>query len=66
MEIRNFNELLEVVKKQPEKRLVTVNGVDSNTLEALNDAVELGLVTAILTGDRGKIEESCSELNIDI
>jgi phosphotransacetylase len=66
MEIRNFNELLEVVKKQPEKRLVTVNGVDSNTLEALNDAVELGLVTAILTGDRSKIEESCSELNIDI
>ncbi|MCA1758290.1 MAG: phosphate butyryltransferase [Bacteroidales bacterium] len=66
MEIRNFNELLEVVKKQPEKRLVTVNGVDSNTLEALNDAVELGLVTAILTGDRGKIEETCSELKIDI
>jgi phosphate butyryltransferase len=66
MEIRNFNELLEVVKKQPEKKLVTVNGVDSNTLEALNDAVELGLVSAILTGDKGKIEESCSELKIDI
>jgi phosphotransacetylase len=66
MEILNFNDLLEVVKKQPEKRLVTVNGIDANTLEALNDAVEMGLVSAILTGDKGKIEQICSELKIDI
>ena len=66
MEIKNFNDLLDVVKHQPEKRLVTVNGIDANTLEALNEAVELGLVTPILTGDKEKIEESCSQLNIDI
>lgn len=65
MEIQCFNDLLEAVKKQPEKRLVTVNGVDENTLEALNEAVEMGLVSAILTGDRSKIEETCGELNID-
>jgi phosphotransacetylase len=65
MEIRNFKELLEVVKNRSEKRLVTVNGVDANTLGALNDAVELGLVTPILTGDKGKISETCSQLNID-
>jgi phosphate butyryltransferase len=65
MEIQCFNDLLEAVKKQPEKRLVTVNGVDENTLEALNEAVEMGLVSAILTGDRSKIEKTCSELNID-
>jgi phosphate butyryltransferase len=66
MNIRNFDELLEQVKKQPEKRLVTVNGVDESTLEALNQAVEMGLVSAILTGDKGKIEETCSKLSIDI
>lgn len=66
MEIHSFNDLLEVVRKQPEKRLVTVNGVDANTLEALNEAVELGLVSAILTGDKGKIEKTCSELKINI
>ncbi|HKL33277.1 MAG TPA: bifunctional enoyl-CoA hydratase/phosphate acetyltransferase [Tangfeifania sp.] len=66
MTIQNFDDLLEQVKKQPEKRLVTVNGVDESTLGALNDAVELGLVSAILTGDKGKIEETCSKLNIDI
>jgi phosphotransacetylase len=66
MVIRNFKDLLEAVKNRPEKRLVTVNGVDANTLEALNDAVEMGLVTAILTGDKGKISETCRELNIDV
>ncbi|MGM0621580.1 MAG: phosphate acyltransferase [Bacteroidota bacterium] len=66
MEILNFDDLLEQVKKQPGKRLVAVNGVDVNTLEALNKAVEMGLVKAILTGDKGRIEETCSNLNIDI
>lgn len=66
MEILNFDDLLEQVKKQPKKRLVAVNGVDVNTLEALNKAVEMGLVRAILTGDKDRIEETCSNLNIDI
>jgi phosphotransacetylase len=66
MEIKNFADLLEAAKKQPEKRLVAMNGVDANTLEALNEAVELGLVSAILTGDRIKIEETCHSLNINI
>lgn len=66
MEILNFEDLLEQVKKQPEKRLVAVNGVDVNTLEALNKAVEMGLVKAILTGDKERIEETCSNLEIDI
>lgn len=65
MEIRNFDHLLDAVRKQPQKRLVTVNGVDENTLEALDEAVELGLVTAILTGDRNKIEETCAKLEIN-
>jgi phosphate butyryltransferase len=65
MEIRNFKNLLEAVKNQPRKRLVTVNGVDANTLEALDAAVELGLVSAILTGDSTKIEKTCRALNID-
>lgn len=32
----------------------------------MNDAVEIGFVTAILTGDRGQIEETCSELKINV
>lgn len=66
MRINNFDELLDKVKKQPERRLVTVNGVDENTLEALDKAVQLGLVTAILTGDQEEIERTCNKLDINI
>ncbi|WP_319480537.1 phosphate acyltransferase [uncultured Draconibacterium sp.] len=65
MSINNFTELLEVVKKQPPKRVVAVNGVDVSTLEAMHDAVELGFVIPIITGDRTIIEESCKKLGID-
>src|SRR5680860_1193506 len=64
--LKNFNDLLEAARKQPEKRLVVVNGVDENTLEALNDAVEMGFVKPILTGDKNEIETALKALNIDI
>lgn len=66
MEIQNFENLLEAAGKQPTRRMVTVNGVDANTLGALHDAVKMGFVTATLTGDKGQIEETCSELKIDV
>ncbi|WP_163324086.1 phosphate acyltransferase [Draconibacterium mangrovi] len=65
MSINNFTELLEVVKKQPPKRVVAVNGVDVSTLEAMHDAVELGFVIPIITGDRTIIEESCKKLGVN-
>lgn len=65
MDIKNFNDLLEAAQKQPEKRLVVVNGVDENTIEALNLAVEMGFVTPILTGSRQRILEILDVLNID-
>jgi phosphate butyryltransferase len=65
MRINNFAELLEAVKKQPAKRVVAVNGVDETTLEALNEAVGMGFVKPIVTGDKKTILESCAKLGID-
>jgi len=64
--MKNFKDLLEAAKKQPEKRLVVVNGVDENTLEALNKAVDMGFVKPILTGSKEKIKDELQKLNIDI
>lgn len=64
--LKNFNDLLEAARRQPEKRLVVVNGVDENTLEALNEAVEMGFVKPILTGDKNEIEAALKNLNINI
>ena len=66
MQIKKFSDLLEAAAKQPEKRLVAVNGVDENTLEALNESVEMGFVKPILTGNEEHIKDSLSDLHIDI
>ena len=63
--MKSFKELLDAAKKQPTKRLVVVNGVDVNTLEALDEAVELGFVKPILTGNQKRIEEKLSSLHIN-
>lgn len=64
--MKNFKNLLEAAEKQPEKRLVVVNGVDVNTLEALDEAVKMGFVKPILTGNKERIEDKLRTLNIDI
>ncbi len=66
MQIRNFEDLIKAVQKQEAKRVVAVNGIDENTLEAMQDAVQLGFVKPIVTGDRETIEKSCSKLGIDV
>ena len=63
--MKSFRELLDAAKKQPTKRLVVVNGVDVNTLEALDEAVKLGFVKPILTGNQKCIEEKLSSLHIN-
>lgn len=66
MKINNFSDLLEASKRQTTKKLVAVNGVDEYTLEALHEAVEMGFVKPILTGDKASIEKSCKKLHINI
>lgn len=66
MQIRNFEDLIKAVQKQEAKRVVAVNGIDENTLEAMQDAVQLGFVKPIVTGDRETIEKSCTKLGIDV
>jgi len=65
MHIKNFTDLLEAARLQPEKRVVVVNGVDESTIEGLNIAVEMGFVTPILTGDRQTILTALANLKID-
>ncbi len=63
--MHNFKDLLKAAENQPRKRLVVVNGVDENTLEALGKAVDLGFVSPIITGDREEVLDKLEALNID-
>lgn len=63
--MKKLQELIEKVKKLPNKRLIAANGVDSHTIEAINEAMEMGMIDATLVGDADKIAITCKELNID-
>lgn len=66
MNIKTLDELVELVKSKPKKRLVAAYANDEHTLEAVNAAVDLGVVDATLVGDEAVIAENCKNLNIDI
>lgn len=65
MQIRNFTEMIEAARRQTVKRVVVVNGVDENTIEGLNEAVKIGFISPILTGDRVVILKALENLGID-
>jgi phosphate butyryltransferase len=64
MRINTLDELLRAVKDRPRKRLVVAWANDAHTLEAVNAAVEAGLVEAILVGDEALIAKVCQELGL--
>jgi len=62
--ITKLAQVVDLVKSKPKKRLVAAFANDCHTIEAVNDAVELGIVDAILVGDEVAIHQVCNELNI--
>ncbi|MFZ1375526.1 MAG: phosphate acyltransferase [Geothrix sp.] len=64
MRINTLDELLLAVKDRPRKRLVVAWANDAHTLEAVNAAVEAGLVEAFLVGDEPVMAKGCQELGI--
>ncbi len=48
------------------KRMVAAWAVDEHTIEAASKAVDLGIVTATLVGDKEMIKEVCANNDIDV
>ena len=63
--ITKLAQVVDLVKAKPRKRLVAAFANDDHTIEAVNHAVELGIVDAILVGDKSLMEQVCKQLNID-
>jgi phosphate butyryltransferase len=64
--ITKLEQVVDLVKSKPKKRLVAAFANDDHTIEAVNNAVELGIVDAILVGDETAIHNVCKQLNIDV
>ncbi|NOU61401.1 bifunctional enoyl-CoA hydratase/phosphate acetyltransferase [Marinifilum caeruleilacunae] len=64
--ITRLEQIIDVLKSNEKKRLVAAYANDAHTIEAVNNAVEKGIVEATLVGDQATIEKTCAEHNIDV
>ena len=55
MAIQKLDDLFEVLRSKPRKRLVAAYANDAHTIEAVAAAVQAGIVEATLVGDRDTI-----------
>ncbi|PKP21114.1 MAG: phosphate butyryltransferase [Bacteroidetes bacterium HGW-Bacteroidetes-22] len=65
MSIINLQQLVEVVKTKPRKRLIAAFANDSHTIQAVSNAIDLGIVEGILVGDEAAILQVCAHEGID-
>lgn len=66
MEITKLDQMLDVLKSRPKKRLVAAYANDDHTICAVSNAIDNGIVEATLVGDEATISEVCKAENIDI
>ena len=66
MGITKLDQIIELVKTKGKKRLVAAYANDAHTIEAVNEAVDRGIIEAVLTGDTETIKKVCAELKIDV
>lgn len=64
--IKNFDELIEIVKQQPKMKLAVAAAEDDEVILSVNEAVKIGIIDAVLVGEREKIKNICDTLKIDI
>ncbi|MGC8865105.1 MAG: bifunctional enoyl-CoA hydratase/phosphate acetyltransferase [Bacteroidales bacterium] len=63
--ITRLEQMIEAARSKSRKRIVAAYANDSHTIEAVNHAIELGIVEGTLVGDKATIVKICRELNID-
>lgn len=64
--MKNLTELLKLAENNQKKTLSVAAAQDKEVLKAVNEAVKLNIVNAILVGDSEKIYEISKEENLDL
>jgi phosphate butyryltransferase len=64
--VENFNDLLDLAKKQNKMKLSVAAAEDDEVLIAVEAARNMGLIDAVLVGDEKKIKEAANANSIDI
>ena len=66
MAIKKLDEIIEAVKIGTKPTLIAVSANDEHTISAVNQAVKLGLINAVLVGDLHKISQIFEQEKIDL
>ena len=66
MAVKRLDDLLDVLRSHPKKRLVAAYANDSHTIGAVAQAVKAGIVEATLVGDEPTIKKVCGDLGVDV
>jgi phosphotransacetylase len=66
MNITKMDDIIQAVKSKPKKRLSVAFANDAHTIEAVSNAIDLGIVDGILVGDEKTIREVCAHEKIDV
>jgi phosphate butyryltransferase len=65
MAITKLEQMFDLLKSKPKRRISVAFANDAHTIEAVYAAVEKGIVDATLTGDEAFIKKICAEHNMD-
>ncbi len=66
MAITKLEQMFDLLKSKPKKRISVAFANDAHTIEAVYAAVEKGIVDATLTGDEALIRKTCEEHHMDV
>lgn len=65
MVINKLEQIIEQVKSKPKKRIIAAYANDAHTIEAVSNAVDLGIVNGVLVGNETIILQVCKDEGID-
>ncbi|MCK9310369.1 MAG: phosphate acyltransferase [Candidatus Cloacimonetes bacterium] len=65
MQIRKLDQMFEILSSRPKKRVIAAWAIDSHTIKAVYEAVEMGIAEGILVGDETIIKKVCAEHSLD-
>ena len=66
MVIKSFDDVLNIAKSKSTKKVAVAVAQDEPVLEAVHNAKELGIINAVLVGDKEIIENSAKTIGIDL
>jgi len=64
--IISFEQLISIVKNKERKKLAIASAEGEELIEAVKQATEEEIISAVLIGDQAKIEELCKKKNLDL